>query len=711
MPFEYESLVGYLYVVGGRAISAPPPGALVEMSPRRAARERKADTVFMLVMPSGETVAPAAFYESMVRDGAAAYFDGAGSVTSGIRGVFTMLNERLFDHNQKDPRHYEASLICGVLRGGDLFIGKAGGGVILLQKDGTTQSFPPDLLDDDQIFTPPLGVQPMPDVRMTRYAVTAHTRLVFADAALAEYPMDTLSAALGAEDVGAVLALLREHVKRGMTMLAVEFVPPMIATTVPAKEGESSAAIMGGVAAAPAPAESASATPGGAGTISESPAPPPRPPRRSEAAKAVASGAAARSAKSVGVASSIFDRLVPAPKEGERSWLASPAAAGIAILLPVVLVVVVVLLWVGGTGESEFDHCVNRAQDAADTARTVADTDLTGVVSAWNAVIAVVEECDNMRSGDAGITALRTEARSVLDRLQNVTRRVQTAIYSFPNAQLTEVVLQGDDMYVLDANNQQVYRIALAEDGMSAVAGSYQPIPAMRRGGRVINFDVGDLVDIAWADNGAGLAASNVITALDKNGLLIACPPRFLQDCTAQSLLGSETWKNPKAIQYWEGRLYILDPEGNQIWRYDPSGGTFAGVPLEYFSGATRPDITRAVDFAITTTGDVYLLLDTGVVARFRSGDQQPFGFTFPDTQSLENPRAMFLNPNPTTQGLFFVEQDKRTIYETTMAGTFINAFKADDEDLYATLNNTVVDSNIGVIYALSGNTIFAFKR
>ncbi|MBL8132512.1 MAG: hypothetical protein JNL42_11695 [Anaerolineae bacterium] len=708
MPFEYESLVGYLVVVGGRSISQPPPGALVEMSPRRAARGREADTFYALTMPSGATPAAADFYAGLARDAAAHYFDGSGSVTSGIRAALMMLNERLHEQNLREGRTLEAAMICGVLRGSDLFVGRVGGGLILLQKAGITQVFPADPEDDDQLYTPPLGVQPIPDVRMTRYTVTANTRLVFADPALLEQPLDETRAALGAEDIGAALAALREKVKRTVTLMLIEMTPPLTQPSYPARVGESSSAIRSGEAAGVAtdpPPKSAAAD-------KPTPVIVPRAARRDNPFKALGSGLAKRAARVVKLVSHLFERLIPVPKEGERSWLSSPAAAGVAVLLPVLLVAGVILLWVSGTGESEFDSCVDRSLTAADTARTIASGDLTGVVAAWNAVILVVDECSALREEpDAALDALWSEARSVLDRLQNIARRAQTPIYAFPNAQLTDVVLQGDDMYVLDSNNQQVYRVALTEDGLGVLAGSYEPIPAMRRGGRVINFDVGTLVDIAWADNGAGLPASNVITALDENGLLIACPPRFLQDCAAQQLPGVETWESPKTMQYWEGRLYVLDPGGNQIWRYDPSGGSFGSVPLEYFAGVTRPDITSAVDFAITSVGDIYLLLNTGVVARFRAGEQQDFAFTFPTTQTLTSPRAMYMNTNPIAQGLFFVEQETRTIYETTMAGTFISAYRADDETLYNSLNDLVVDSNLGLVYALSGNSIFAFRR
>ena len=701
MPFEYEALVGYLYVVGGRSISAPPPGTLVEIAPKKAARARELDTFFTLVIPSGETVAPAAFYEEMARTGSEQYFNSTGSVTAGIKTVFTQLNTNLYEHNQSDPRHYEASMLCVVLRGADLYLGKVGSGVGLFRKDGDTQPFPTDFSYREALHTPPLGVQPEAEIRMGRYQVNPGTRLLLSDTALVDFPMQTLTGALALEDVGAVLANLREQAKRQITAMAVEFVSPNQPTRLPAKSGESTAVLTG--TAPVSTAEVAAVTPTASGTARRAP--------RGSFLSGIGARLAAIGARLVDMVIHLLDRLIPTPPEGKRSWLSSPIAAAVALLLPIIIVIMVVLFWISGTDESAFDKCVNRATTTQATAKGVASSDLSGTMAAWNAVLAVANECDQLHPGDPAITAMLSEARGVLDRTQDITRTPMTPIYAFPNATLTKAVLQGEDMYVLDSGNQQVYRITLATDGMSVVQGSYTPIPSMRRSGKVINFDVGDLIDIAWADNGAGLAQSNVITALDKNGILIGCPPRFLQDCTAQKLQGSETWKTPSTIQFWQGRLYLLDAGANQIWRYDPSGGAFAGMPLEYFSGSNRPDITSAVDFSINAAGDLYLVTNTGQVARFRGGEQQDFAFSGFGTQSMNAPDSMFLNTNPIAQGLFFTERDQRTVFETTMAGTFIRAYRAENDNLFAQLANVVADTNNGVVYALSGNSVLAFQR
>ncbi len=704
MPIEYEALIGHLYVVGGRAISVAPPGLLVEAAPKRAARGRETDTFFALVTPAGETIAPAAFYERMAQLASDEYFESSGSVTSALRDVLANINENLFEHNSTDPRRYEANVIAGVLRGADLYLGKIGTGAGLLALKDTTQAFPADFSDKAALKGVSMGVEMTPEIKMAKYTVSANTRLLLADAALAEQPLDEVQAAVGLEDIGAVLAKLREIVKTQITLLALEFVPPDQPVALPIKE---TASTLEAKAAPPAAAPAASADAPEPGTLRRSGT-------RGVGVRKALSSAAGSTANVTESMQQAFERIVPAPKEGgPRGLLSSPAAAGVTVLIPVFVVILVVIFWISGTGESEFDQCVKGANDTAVTARGIASNDVTGTLAAWNAVLQLATNCEAIKEGgDPSLSILKSEARTIIDRLLAVQRRTVSVVDTFPNAELTQLVIQGEDVYVLDSRNQFVYRVTLADDGLSIVPDSRVPIQAMRRSGQVIQYTVGNIVDIAWEENGGGVAQSNVITALDENGVLIACPPRFLQDCTAQQLRGTETWEAPRAVDFWEGRMYILDPGANQIWRYDPSGGAYPGMPLEYFTGERRPDISRALDFAITNEGDIYLLLQEGVVVKFTSGDIKPFAFVgFPQGQSLNANSAMFLNLNPIAQGLYFVNREAKSVYETTMAGTFINNYRASDEELFAQISNVYADSDQQIVYVLSGNSLLAFRR
>ena len=71
----------------------------------------------------------------------------------------------------------------------------------------------------------------------------------------------------------------------------------------------------------------------------------------------------------------------------------------------------------------------------------------------------------------------------------------------------------------------------------------------------------------------------------------------------------------------------------------------------------------------------------------------------------------MYLSTSPIYQGLFIASRNSRTIYETTFAGTFIRSYRIYNEAEFASLNNVIAEPAQQIIYALSGNTVFAFNR
>lgn len=695
MPFDYEALVGHLYIVGGRAISAAPPGTLVEVAPKKAARGREADTFFVMVLPAGDAIAPAAFYEQMCQVSAERYFSSSGSVTAGLRTILTSLNDDLYRHNNSETSRYDASILCAVLRGGDLYLARVGTGVALLCHTGELQPFPSDFSGREALTGVALGSTPAPEVKMAHYEVANGTRLVLSDPRLTELDMPRLSEALNADDISSVLIALKDLVLAHAVMMVVEFVPPEAATHITAHEGESTETLI--------VTEEADAR--------RHPPGPLEAPLRNTVGKSAL--AAANLAKASGY---VLDKVTPPPKEGGsgRSLLSSPLAASAAIFVPVVVVILVIILWLTGAGESEFEQCVSEATTAANVARNVSSSDVAGVLAGWNAVLAVVDRCSEMRSGDAALASLSYEGREIIDRLLQIERRPMQLITSFPNAGLTRVVLQGEDLYTLDNTNDLVYRIKIGDDGLSLVPGSQQPISSMRRNASVAEFTIGDILDIAWAQDGGGLQQPNVLVALDANGILIACPPRFLEtmSCSAQRLLNRDTWVEPAAIAFWQGRLYLLDPGANQIWRYEPGAGAYTNAPTEYFVGTGRPDIRLAVDFGIDDAGQIYILFADGGVRKYLNSEEVPFGYAgFPDGQQITGAEAMFLNRNPIAQGLLIVNRAQRTVYETTLGGTFIAAYRPQDEVMFTTVADAVVDDARRVIYAVSGNAVLGFTR
>lgn len=710
MAFDFEALVGHLNIVGGRSISAQPPGLLVEVAPKKAARGRELDTFFVLVTPSGDNTAPSAFYDQMANVSAERYFNSTGSVTAGLRVVFSSLNQDLNEHNTGGKRRYEANVICAVLRDAELFLARVGEGVALVRHEGEIQQFPTDFSNDEALFGPPLGVHPVPEIKMTRYTVAEGSRLVMADSHLADLDMDKMKDSLEKGEISELLTGFKDLGAAQMSLMAVEFVPPEAASPATVKDTRSSSRPSDSTTKTQTgenPVVNTSTTTEGVPAATSAAARPSR--NRRAVPVPVERGTGTISlflARIMEGINYLLDKIIPPPQEGGRGWMRATTATGIAVLIPIAIVVLVLVLGLGRVGSSEFELCVAKADNTAQTARSIASSDVAGTLAGWNAVITVVDQCNDIRPNDPSLALLTKEAQGVIDALFQVERRTTTNLATFQNAQLTQIVLQGLDLYVLDGQNQLVYRVSLEENGRKAVRQTGDPISSMRLGAVVGASQVGRLIDIAWWED------TTQIVALDENGLLIQCSPRFLQSCEAQQLLGSELWTAPTRMTFWQGRIYLLDPGANQIWRYDSSGGTFANPPLEYFSGDARPDVASAADFGIDDKGSVYLLLANGELTKWVSGQQTPFAFAnFPEGRGLNSADAMFLDSSPISQGLYIVSRADRTIYETTLAGTFTFSYRAATEDDFAALTNVVADPNQQVIYALSGNAIFVFDK
>lgn len=722
MPFHFEALVGYLYVVGGRAVSVSPPGALVEVAPTRAARGREADTYFALVLPSGDSIAPTAFYGQMANLSAERYFDSTGSVSAGLRDMMTTLNQNLLDHNQSaNNRTYEANMVCAVLRGDDLIIARVGSGVVMLLHEGQTQTLPPDLSNDEALYAPPLGVQPLPEVKLSRHKIANGSRLLLADSNMADFKREQLDRAISLTDIAEVLVGFKELARLQLTLVAVEFVPPEVPAPIPVPEGESTLAIAEAARAVASKTRTNEMNAVGDGSSS---APAVRRPNRrareatsqlTQTAQQGLSVAAQGAARSMTVTSRAVEHFFGPPPEGKRRWYASPVATAVAVLIPIVIVGVVVMLWLDGTGQSEFEICLETATTLKESAIAVPSDNPASTLSFWNAVIDRARECETLRPGDADLLAMIRQGQAIIDEIEQVKRREAHILDTVEDAVFSELIIRPTNLYVLDkTNRKRVYHGVLSDDGLS-LDRRLNPIADMTSGASFQTTQglvtLGDLVGIAYND------ASDSISALDVNGVLVQCSRIQMQQCSAQILRGIEQWVNPIAIEFYgtTGRLYVLDPGANQIWRYDPSNASYGLGPTEYFSGQNVGSITQAVDFAIESppAGNVYVLLADGTLLMYNGGEPRAeFQYrSFPEGQELKSAQSLTLDDSANVRGFFIVSRDAARIQEVAIGGSFRPSYKVFDDRLFATLSGVASHSTLEILYATSGNALIGLRR
>ncbi len=93
---------------------------------------------------------------------------------------------------------------------------------------------------------------------------------------------------------------------------------------------------------------------------------------------------------------------------------------------------------------------------------------------------------------------------------------------------------------------------------------------------------------------------------------------------------------NAVAVDVYNGRLYLLDPDTKQIWKYSRNRESY-GNAEEYISEGELADV---VDLAID--GYVYVLQANGEIARFDRGVQANFSIAKAPLDKMEAPTKIY---------------------------------------------------------------------
>lgn len=97
------------------------------------------------------------------------------------------------------------------------------------------------------------------------------------------------------------------------------------------------------------------------------------------------------------------------------------------------------------------------------------------------------------------------------------------------------------------------------------------------------------------------------------------------------------------ALKDWANKIYVLDPENNQIWKYPYKGiQEKFGSAEAYLAVDEKADLSKAKDFAID--GNLYALLGTGEVSKFYSGKKASFYLNNAPQKSMSNPSVIYTN-------------------------------------------------------------------
>jgi hypothetical protein len=415
----------------------------------------------------------------------------------------------------------------------------------------------------------------------------------------------------------------------------------------------------------------------------------------------------------------VLDQVLPQPREGGKQAIPTNVAIGLAVLIPVVIVIAVLGLVLSGYDKSEFETYLERAQTAHQEALRLSggNCENQALRPMWVEVQRLSELAAKYRPNDSNVLVISADARNYLDCYDDVVRRDLVLLHEFPadSDLVGPIVHDGVDLYTLDRKTGAVYHDTLNETGTGLT--SRDDTPIVRRGQLVGQYAVGDLFDIDWLRSG-GTVHDNVLLALDRSGVLVAYSPTFF--ATAQQLVIEGRWQNPIAMAVFRSNLYVLDSGANQIWRYVPPAGerSYSAAPEEYFNGDELPDLADAVDFGISDEGAVYVLFRDGTVRRYRRNiqgfvEEQPFEYRQRPPGAIASGVALFVDNDPASLQLYILDTANATIYETLLAGTYQKGYRPSNipdafRDLKGFYADAVVRNNM---YVIAGSKIYQFRR
>ena len=128
MPDPVKANISLLHVAGGEGRNTPPPGTLALSPPRKVARGRNHDFLFVsinVLANAGEGRA-----SRLAQVAAQAFYGTPGSVTAALRQATMVVNQELVDGK------LEASMVMGALRSQNLYSSECGAGATILVRSG-----------------------------------------------------------------------------------------------------------------------------------------------------------------------------------------------------------------------------------------------------------------------------------------------------------------------------------------------------------------------------------------------------------------------------------------------------------------------------------------------------------------------------------------------------------------------------------------------
>jgi len=376
---------------------------------------------------------------------------------------------------------------------------------------------------------------------------------------------------------------------------------------------------------------------------------------------------------------------------------------GIAVAIPLVALAVVAISYLRNERlkETEYATLVATAQTKVNQAEVVEDSSAFSLIAEAENLLS---QADTIKTGQPEVAELRTRIAASTDDISNVQRLTNMPhlrSYTDAGTSLSELLVQGVELYVLDRGTNRVYHHRLDNQGTGLLPDDEMVLLA-QKGQAVDTMTINNLVDLVWMPSGGNRQTSDLLILGDTS--LLEFNPNW--GLTTTALANQAELQRPVAVDSFFGNFYVLDSHSNRILRYLPTADGYSALPENYFPPDQPVDLAQAVDFAID--GAVYVLYLDGRIAKFSSGRPTSFEIQGID-KPLKMPSAIFTAPDEEVQNLYIADTGNQRIVELDKNGNFIRQFKPSVAEgvTFANLQDIFVDEISQRIYILDSNNLY----
>lgn len=357
-------------------------------------------------------------------------------------------------------------------------------------------------------------------------------------------------------------------------------------------------------------------------------------------------------------------KLVPRRATSDPVWLKA-----LAIALPVLMLAL--------TG-ARFYQTINAKQAQFETLLVQADTIVkqAEVNPDHTEALAQLQDAKKILH-DAAALQDSPKAQTLLFRIQDQQNELEgVSLFRFLPAiaqagagtQFAQIAATDQDIFLLDRQNN-VYHYVIND-----VSGETKPAEPnaviLKSGAKVGDQTVSRLQLLTQVTRGQDKAL--IVAVTDKGFLAYDLESK---QWNAYEIQDSDKWGELRAVEGFNGNLYLLDAKNNQIFKYAATAAGYSPQAAPYFPANSQVNLSKAVDMAID--GDVWILNDNGIVQRFRSGAAVPFelgAIAIP----LKNPVALYARAG--SDSLYVADAGNQRIVEFDKNGKFVRQFMAAAE-------------------------------